>query len=377
MSEPAAPAEMTDVQRSSRNPAELRAALERWLVDRLPAGAEPAVPALRPTSANGMSSETLLFDATWNDGGTRLDEALVARVAPDAHDVPVFPSYDLTRQYRVIELVGQLTDVPVPVLRWNEEDPSVLGTPFFVMDRVEGQVPPDVMPYNFGDSWLYDASPADQRRLQDSTVDVLSRIHALDATDPRFAFLEFDLPGATPLARHLAHTRAWYEFCIAGGEPSPLIERTFAWLGDNLPEHEGAPVVCWGDSRIGNVMYRDFEPVAIFDWEMAGVGPRELELIWLVYAHRVFEDFARDFGASSMPDFLRWEDVAATYERLTSYTPRDLRWYGTYAGVQYGIVFLRTGQRSVHFGQNPPPADIDDLVMNRPAIEQMLAGTYW
>src|SRR5438309_92200 len=119
MSEPAVPGEMTDVQRSSRDPAQLRAALERWLVDRLPPGADPAVPDLRPTSANGMSSETLLFDATWNDGGTRLDEALVARVAPDTHDVPVFPTYDLTRQYRVIDLVGQLTDVPVPSLRWN------------------------------------------------------------------------------------------------------------------------------------------------------------------------------------------------------------------------------------------------------------------
>lgn len=368
--------ETSDVPRTSRDPVQLRAALEQWLACRLPDAAAPSISELHATSANGMSSETLLFDASWQDGGRRRDEALVARVAPDAHDVPVFPSYDLTRQYRIIELVGQLTDVPVPPLWWNEEGGDALGTPFFVMGRIDGQVPPDVMPYNFGDSWLFDASPDEQQRLQDSSISILARIHALDAADPRFAFLAFDGPGATPLARHVAHTRAWYEFCVAGGERSPFIERGFAWLDEHMPADDSA-VVCWGDSRIGNMMYRDFEPVAVFDWEMAALGPREIELAWIIYAHRVFEDFARDFGAGGMPDFLRPDDVATTYEKLSGHAPRDLEWYLTYAGLQYGIVFLRTGQRSVHFGQNPPPAHIDDLVMNRAAIEQMLAGRYW
>jgi aminoglycoside phosphotransferase (APT) family kinase protein len=69
--------------------------------------------------------------------------------------------------------------------------------------------------------------------------------------------------------------------------------------------------------------------------------------------------------------------VAATYERLTGHTPRDLTWYGTYAALQYAIVFLRTGARSVHFGEVERPASADDLIMNRDPLERMLAGTYW
>ena len=358
------------MQRSSRDPAQLRVALERWLTDRLPGGADPSITQLHPTSANGMSSETLLFDATW--GGE--ERHLVARVAPDVHDVPVFPSYDLTRQYRVIKQVGELTGVPVPTLWWNEQDPSVLGTPFFVMSRVDGQVPPDVMPYNFGDTWLFDAAPSDQRKLQDTTVEALAAIHDLRADDERFAFLAFDDAGATPLARHLEHTRQWYEFCVERFRRSPLLERAFAWLTDNLPADEGDAVVCWGDSRIGNVIYADFAPAAILDWEMASVGPRELELAWITYAHRVFEDLAKQLGGVGMPHFLQWNDVAATYERASGHTPRDPRWFTTYAALQYGIVFLRTGQRTLHFQQLDAPDDVDEMIMNRDAIEQLLAG---
>ena len=61
-----------------------------------------------------MSSETLLFEAEWTRAGTPGRAPLVARVAPDADDVPVFPRYDLERQFRVLRLVGELTSVPVP-----------------------------------------------------------------------------------------------------------------------------------------------------------------------------------------------------------------------------------------------------------------------
>ena len=62
-----------------------------------------------------------------------------------------------------------------------ELDPAAIGAPFFVMDRVEGRVPPDVMPYNFGmDSWVYDASPEEQRHLQEKSVEVLAALHAQD-----------------------------------------------------------------------------------------------------------------------------------------------------------------------------------------------------
>lgn len=358
------------MKRSSRDPAALRAAIEGWLATKLGPEAQPAVGEIAGTSATGMSSETLLFDATWTSDGERRTEALVARVAPSPHDAPVFPSYDLVRQFDVIRTVGELTDVPVPKTWWVETDPAVLGTPFFVMSRVEGEPPPDVMPYNFGDSWLYHASRDDQQRLQDATIDVLVELHG--AASERFAFLDFDIAGDTALRRHVAHTRAWYDWTTGDGLRSPLVERGFTWLDEHWPATEGPAVLSWGDSRIGNVLYRDFTPAAVLDWEMAALGPRELDVAWLVYAHETFEFLASMLGMGGMPHFLAGPDVVAAYEERSGVRLDDLTFYRTYAAIQWAIVFLRTGFRGVRFGEREMPADPEELLHNRGQLEALV-----
>ena len=78
---------------------------------------------------------------------------------------------------------------------------------------------------------------------------------------------------------------------------SPLTEKTLDWLEANLPDTTGKDtVLCWGDSRIGNVMYKDFEPVGVLDWEMAALGPREMDISWMMFAHMVFESITEVFG---------------------------------------------------------------------------------
>jgi aminoglycoside phosphotransferase (APT) family kinase protein len=373
----AAGREVVDMARSSRDYDEVQARLEGWLAGRLPEGAAPRITGLEATAATGMSNETLLLSARWQEQGEPRSERLVARLAPDPRDVPVFPRYDLPRQFEVIRLVREVSDVPVPPVWWSEPDPGAIGTPFFVMGHVDGRVPPDVMPYTFGDNWLHDAAPDDQRCLQDATVSVLARLHAVADPEERFAFLRPDARGDTPLRRRVADARAWYEFAAADGFPSPLVERGFAWLDAHWPADEGETVLSWGDARIGNVLYDGFTPAAVLDWEMATLGPRELDLAWLIYAHRLFEDIAATFGLPGMPDFMRAEDVAAHYESLTGHRLRDLPFYGTLAALQYAIVFLRTGARSVHFGEAEPPVEVDDLLHNREGLERMLAGEYW
>lgn len=362
-----------DLQRSSRDREALRRGLKAALAAHLSDAADLQVGELAGTSTTGMSSETLLFEASWNEAAGRRVEQLVARVAPSPGDVPVFPRYDLPGQFRTIATVARLSDVPVPPPWWCEPDPAVIGSPFFVMGRVDGDVPPDVMPYNFGDSWLFAACREDQRRLQEASVDVLVRLHAIEDPERHFAHLAGDGPG-TALRRHMARTEAWYEFAARDCGRSQLVEKGLAWLEEHWPAHESDAVLCWGDSRIGNVMYRDFQPVAVLDWEMAGLAPPESDVAWMIYLHRMFEDLAEQYGFPGMPDFLRRDDVASYYERRSGHTPRDLDWYLVYAAVQFGIVGLRTGQRSVHFGEREAPADADQLIMNAPAIAAMIGG---
>jgi len=362
--------EVEDLTRTTRDAGALREQLERWLAARLPEGCAPRVSELASPSATGMSSETLLFDASWEEAGQHRSGAFVARLAPEARDVPVFPDYDLEKQFRLLDLVRRHGDVPVPHVRWLERGREALGTPFFVMDRVEGSVPPDIMPYTFG-SWLSDAPAADRRRLQDATVGVIAALHAIDPQTVDCGFLAFELPGATPLERHVENQRRYFAWARKERR-HPILEHAFAWLEESWPEEEGATVISWGDSRIGNVLYRDFLPVAVLDWEMAALGPRELDLGWLVFMHRFFDDIASGAGFPGMPDFLKLEDVAAHYASLSSVTPHHLDFYELYAALRHGIVMTRVHERRVHFGQAEWPDDPDDVIPHRAALERMM-----
>jgi aminoglycoside phosphotransferase (APT) family kinase protein len=336
----------------------------------------PSISELVVPESNGMSSETLLFDASWDDDGTHRTQSCAARLRPDPANVPVFPVYDLERQFQVMGFVAEHSSVPVPRTLWYEPDDTAIGSPFFVMERVDGIVPPDIMPYPFG-SWLSEAAPADQDRLQNLSVRVLAELHDMDVTAEDLAFLELDRPGDTALRRHVADSAAYYEWVAAEGARSPLIERAFGWLDDHWPTDDAPTVLSWGDARIGNMMFRDFEPVAVLDWEMAAVGPREIDLAWMIYLHRFLDDLAVQIDLPGMPRFMRLEDVATTYESFTGHRPRDLEFYTLYAALRHAIVMSRVARRSILFGEMEMPDDPDDLIMHRSTVEQMLAGSYW
>lgn len=365
-----------NVVRTSRDDRVLRERLEAWLARQLPAGAAPEVSEIGSPSASGMSSETLLFEAHWRgEGGSREGGAFVGRMAPSPSDLPTFPSYDMAMQARVMRLAAE-SGVPVPAVRWLELDESALGAPFFVMERIEGRVPADVPTYVV-EGFVHDATPEQRRILQHDTVAAIARIHAIDLAANDTSFLEFPVEGGTALERHVAHQRAYYEWATPD-KRSPLIERAFAHLEKSWPE-ETSTVVSWGDSRIGNVMYsRDgFEPVAILDWEMAGLGPRELDLGWLSFMHTFFQKIFEGMGLEGLPDFLRADDVARSYQEITGHPVEDLRWYQTYAALRHAIIMSRISERMVHFGQAQPAADPDDRIPHRATLEAMLDGSFW
>ncbi len=373
------PADLT-LQRSSRDRATVRQRLQEWLTGALPAGSDPEVTLHEGIETNGMSSETVLLAITTTEDGARWTQEYVARVAPAAADLPVFPSYRLQDQYDAMRLAGELAGVPVPQVGLIEPTGEVLGTPFFLMDRLDGAVPPDVLPYTFGDNWLYDAPVEQQAALQRNSVEVLAKLHGIPDAATTFGFLDPGVAGhagETTLARNVAKLRAWYAYALdaaEGSPPSPLIEQGLAWLEANLPE-EGGPgdaVLCWGDSRIGNMMYRDFTPVAVLDWEMATLGPRELDLAWMVFAHGVFQEIATMLGLPGMPDFMTAEGVVATYEELTGVEVGDLTWYQLFAAVIWGVVFLRTSARQIHFGEIERPDDPEAVMHHRPLFERLL-----
>nr|WP_128618792.1 phosphotransferase family protein [Mycobacterium lepraemurium] len=362
------------LQRSSRNVTTVPAVMSRWLSTVLPDGAEPEVTVESGVDSTGMSSETIILTARWRQDGRPTEQKLVARVAPTAEDVQVFPTYRLDHQFEVIRKVGELTDVPVPRVRWLENTGEVLGTPFFVMDYVDGLVPPDIMPYTFGGNWFADAPAERQRELQDATVGVLAKLHSIPNATNTFGFLTEGQTGDTALHRRFNWVRSWYDFAVPDIGRSPLLERTFDWLEAHWPAAADAaePVLLWGDARVGNVLYRDFVPVAALGWEMVTLGPRELDVSWMIFAHMVFQDLAGLATLPGLPGVMREDDVCATYERLTGGEIEDLHWFYVYSGVMWACVFMRTAARRVHFGETEKPDDVESLFYHAGLMKRLI-----
>ncbi len=365
--------DVSRLQHSSRDLAALPTVLSKWLSTVAPGGA-PAVTVESGVDANGMSSETIILSVLWNETDPAEPERYVARVAPTAADVPVFDEYRLDHQFDVMRLVAEHTDVPVPQVRWLEPTGSVLGTPFFLMNHVDGVVPPDVMPYTFGGNWFYDAPAERQRELQDNSVAVLADIHSIDDPQTVFAFLTEGSAEPNALRRNLDWLKAWYAFAIPDIGASPLVERALAWLDRHWPTDVAAtnPVLIWGDARIGNVLYSDFTPVAVLDWEMATLGPREMDVGWMIFAHLVFQELAGLAGLDGMPDFMQESDVRATYRRLTGVELGDLRWFYVYSAVIWACVFMRTGARRVRFGEIERPDNVETLFYHGSLLARLI-----
>lgn len=327
-----------------------------------------------------MSSETLLFSARWSDGREPVERRLVARIEPELDKIPIFPTHDLRLQFDVMGLVASATAAPVPGVLWYEPEAAVIGAPFFVMERADGDVPPDVMPYTFPDScWLANASVDEQARLQRSAVNALAAIHEVTPETHDLDFLVSDQPGDSSLERHLA---AWQDYLEWGtqDERSPLLDDCFSWLRANLPVEgtdTGVPRLSWGDARIGNMMFVDFKVAAVLDWEMASIAPPEVDLGWMIYMHRFFDDIAIDLGVDGMGEFMAPTDVVATYEAATGRSVGDLRWHLAYAAMRHGIIMRRVTERSVLFGEAVRPDNVDDLIIHRATLAGMLDGSYW
>ena len=367
--------DVSRLQHSSRDVTKLPAVMSQWLSTVMPGGITPEVTIESGVESNGMSSETIIMTGRWSQDGQPVEQKWVARVAPTTEDVPVFPTYRLDHQFDVIRQVGELTDVPVPRVQWLDADGTVLGTPFFLMDCVDGIVPPDVMPYTFGDNWFADAPAEKQRELQDSTVEVLAKLHSIPDAEATFGYLsELDPPGPNPLCRHFGWLKDWYAFAVHDIGASPLVERALAWLEYNFPADVAAtePVLAWGDARIGNVLYEDFRPVAVLDWEMATVGPRELDVAWIIFAHMVFQELAGLAGMPGLPHVMREEDVRATYEELTGAALGDLKWFYVYSGVIWCCVFMRTSARRVRFGEMELPDDVETTFYHASLLKRLI-----
>ena len=361
---------------------QFRDRLTAWLADRdeVDASAGVEVSQVHRPESSGMSNISVLFDAAWTHAGEAVADGspgrhsaqLVARMCPQDDAFPVFPVYDLQKQFDVMRVVGEHTDLPVPRVRWLEQDPAILGTPFLVMDRATGRAPVDNPPYVF-DGWLLEMDPERRREFQRESVAVLAAIHQI----PQPAELVSSLapaPGMSALRAHVDEQRAYYEWTTReDGLTIPVIERAFDWIEANWPAQTGPDVLSWGDARVGNILYEGTTPTAVLDWEMAAIAPAEVDLGWFLYFHDLFQELAVAFDFPGIPDLFDHRDVIEQHEQLTAATVQDLPFYYVYAGLRQAIILSRITRRRIHFGEQEAPAHPDEYVLHHAMLARLIA----
>jgi aminoglycoside phosphotransferase (APT) family kinase protein len=327
-----------------------RKRLTEWFAERLTDASDVSVSELAGPGTTGFSNDTLMFDLGYRRGDRQHRESLVARIEPSGYRV--FPEYDLRRQFRVQEMLAG-TDVPVARMYWQEDDPGVLGAPFYVMARVEGRIPTDNPPYHAG-GWVTEVEPPERAAMWWSGLDVLGRIHRLDWRALGFDFLAMPERGASPLDQQL-HYYEEYLTWAARSVPQPTCEPALAWLREHRPREE--PVaLCWGDARIGNMIFHEGRCAAVLDWEMVTLGNPVQDLAWWLFVDR---HHSEGLGIERLPGFPSREETVARWEGAVGLPAEHLDYYEVFAAFRFGVIMIRLAQQLTEYGLLPEDSDFE------------------
>ena len=309
----------------------LATTLSSWLGARLAKTRDIKVTNLSYPLGAGMSHETILFDAEWHEGGGPKSHGMVVRIKPTNSLVYCDDMFD--QQYRLIQLMHANGTVRVAKPLWFEADGSILGAPFFVMEKVKGRVAVSYPPYSKS-GWLVDSTPADRRRLWESAVRQLAAIQHVAVADAAF----LALPGGPDgFDQEVDRWRRFMHWVDPKSERSFLKEtfdRLLAMAPANRPEG-----IVWGDSRIGNMMIGpDFQVAAVMDWEQPSLGGALHDLGWWLQC-----DHNQTFGQGITPlkGMGTREETIALWSQVSGKSAADIAWYEAFASLKMECLAVR------------------------------------
>jgi aminoglycoside phosphotransferase (APT) family kinase protein len=312
---------------------ETRRVLTEWLGRQMPEARHMEITNLVVPQATGFSNETFLFDVSWHDGAPQRAE-LVVRAQPQVW--AVFPEIDvINQQYRTMKILGEHSDVPVAHVRWAEPDPAVLGTPFFVMDRLRGNVPGDRPPYTV-EGWFMELTPAERRQLNVSGIEAMTRVNRVEWRNLDFSYLDKAECGPVGRQQRFAYFEKFWQWARAG-QPHRVADPAWEYLRAHWPADE--PVeLCWGDARPGNQMYADGRVIAVMDWEMVSLGNAVSDLGWWLFLQR----FHTEGNGVGLPEgMLTRDETIALWESLVGRTAEHVDFYEIVAGFHFTLVMMR------------------------------------
>jgi aminoglycoside phosphotransferase (APT) family kinase protein len=233
---------------------------------------------------------------------------------------------DPLRHYRVLSALDG-TGIPVPHVLWYEADEAILGSPFFVMERVQGVVHVPWSPE--GRKFL---AAAGAGAIGRQFVEILARIHLLDWRSRGLSFLAVPPEGTGFALERIAALQSLID--RYGDEPEPILEDALGWMKANAPS-AAATTLVHGDYRTGNLIYDDDRIAAVLDWEFCTLGDPALDVAWvLARSNRMDSDL--------VCFILPRERFLALYRRHTGWDPDPvaLHFWEIYHQVRHTTIWL-------------------------------------
>lgn len=169
-------------------------------------------------------------------------------------------AHAIDREFRVLQALAP-TGVPVPEPLLYHDDDDVLGTPFYLMQRLDGRV--------FEDSALPGMSAEDRKGIYLAMAETLAKLHAFVPSE--IGLGDYGPPGnyfERQIGRWTKQLRA------SPGEKFAALEAVADWLPNNMPEDDGRVSIAHGDFRLGNLLFHPQKPevIGILDWELSTLG---------------------------------------------------------------------------------------------------------
>ncbi len=185
------------------------------------------------------------------------NRSMVLRKQPPSSLLPSAHAVD--REFRVMQALAT-TDVPVPEMLLFQADRTIIGTSFYIMERLHGRVFPQYA--------LPDMAPAERRSIYLAMADAMARLHKVDWA--AIGLSDYGRAGSYFTRQIGRWTKQWQ---TARTRESADVERLIAWLPQNIPD-ERETTISHGDFRLGNLMFHPTEPrvIAVLDWELSTLG---------------------------------------------------------------------------------------------------------
>lgn len=348
-----------------RDPDEVRRALASWVVPRLDGRTLDSLNVAFP-EGHGFSNDTLMVDAVVD--GVAIP--LVVQAAPVGEGL--FPEYQIARMARIQRDLRQHSDVPVATVRWHEEDRSLLGAPFYVMDRIDGRVPDESPKAYHSAGWLFEARPDERRHLWLSMLNAMARLHRLDVA-PVFGYLtetSWGMPlDADPAAERIRQWRDYTIWASDADEAPPMLMGAWDALAAALPPQTTRLSIGWGDAKLGNILFRAFDAVALLDWELCGVAPAEEDLMNQLAVDAVLADV---FHVPRIDGFPSREESISLYQELLVREMLGTNWWYVFALAKMAAEIHRILRQSRKLGGMPNDIELESVNSAMPRLLQEL-----